>query len=160
MDMMAGMVEVELPRGELVTVPVGAAEVFLPGGRTLRMAWSQATPPQLASFTVLEPENGGAAARPRVVWSAREGQIEPVPASGALLRYRPAIEREWSDTWFASVEAAKAELSAIAEQYGGDMDDNGMSIGFTAAGCAPSWADVVPIQRTEASAAALLTEGA
>lgn len=153
MSMNVGMVEVELPRGEMVTVPVGAAEVLLTRGRTLRMTWSLATPPQLTSFTVLEPDSApDAAAMPRVIWSAREGQIEPIPAIGAVLRYRPAIEREWSDTWYGSTEAAKGVLSAIAEQCGGDLDDDGMSVGFTASGCAPSWADVVPIRQADAAA--------
>lgn len=136
-----GMVEVELPRGEQVMVPVGAREVLLPGGRILRAEWSAA---QLASYTV-EPDTTASPERCRVVWSAREGQIEPIPRHGALLRYRPAIERESTDTWHPSVEAALADLRELGERYGIHPDGDGMSFDFSALGCSPSWADVVPL---------------
>lgn len=51
------------------------------------------------------------------VWTGREGDIQPTPSTGALLRVDWAVsDRSYMD-WYPTVEQARAALATLAAQY-------------------------------------------
>lgn len=79
---------------------------------------------------------------PLTLWTGRDGQIHPKPATGAILGVYWAVSDQSYETWYPSVGAAQAELHALALHHGRVPREDGLYVDLTAPGCHTSYARI------------------
>lgn len=80
-----------------------------------------------------------------VIWTHRDGQLEPQPNNGAVLRERWANDDQDVDTWYPTEEKAQAALAALA-LFHGRTPSTPRYVDLTRSGCSESYASIKVIE--------------